>query len=314
MAAKAKEDKEDGKNGRGGGRGRGKGRGKGRGRTKKPAQAPEDVPEKSGDDMDMSMKPAKRANMCTPERRQLFPESGDDKVTPTKGSQGGAMGSSGEPPVSSPPVRQKKAKRAKRSQKTPKKTEPDQKETTGDKCLSVDQPPKGDASEPKDACNLKGNKPKNEPAPPTATQIAWAQATFDENQGDPSFTFFAKKMFGAVKEPERNCATKMKHWGFSMYWDARRVGVLQAKGEGKKKKVHVFCFSGRPSCTHIGIPMAAALMYVGISVAVQRPHACRKSVHMYNTHACACSVIQSHFLNQKLDHMFKKYFLKRNVL
>ena len=161
MAAKAKEDKEDGKNGRGGGRGRGKGRGKGRGRTKKPAQAPEDVPEKSGDDMDMSMKPAKRANMCTPERRQLFPESGDDKVTPTKGSQGGAMGSSGEPPVSSPPVRQKKAKRAKRSQKTPKKTEPDQKETTGDKCLSVDQPPKEDASEPKDACNLKGNKPKN---------------------------------------------------------------------------------------------------------------------------------------------------------
>ena len=99
-----------------------------------------------------------------------------------------------------------------------------------------------------------------------------------------------------------------------MYWDARRVGVLQAKGEGKKKKVHVFCFSGGPPFTHIGIPMAAALMYVGISVAVQRPHACRKSVHMYSTHACACSVIQSHFLNQKLDHMFKKYFLKRNVL
>ena len=110
----------------------------------------------------------------------------------------------------------------------------------------------------------KVEKPKGQPIPPHEAQIEMAQNILREAKNDPAALFFAEKMFDAAKVPERNWARKMDHWGFSMYWEARRVGLLQRTGSGKKK-THVCSFSGGQVCSHIGIPMAACLCFVRTS-------------------------------------------------
>eukprot|EP00438_Fugacium_kawagutii_P032050 Skav228643 [mRNA] locus=scaffold5539:31121:34175:- [translate_table: standard] len=250
---------------KGGGRGGGRGRGRGRGRASKaqPPPAPEDVPEVSADERAKKTKASsskasssKRAQMSTPERRKLF-DSDHEKDAPDvpKKDDVQAEGATGVP-ASPSPVKPRKAKRVRRSQKTPKKNEKIEKPMTEDQGSSK---PSVDKENPKVPEVIKDDKPQ--PIPPTRIHQEWADEVLARLRDDPSAAFFAKKMFDATKVPERQCDRQMEFWRFSMYWDARRVGVLQRMGPSKKK-THVTTVSGTNVCTHIGIPMSAALLWV----------------------------------------------------
>ena len=250
LALKAQEKEENQTNqgrARGGGRGRG-GRGRGRKSKKVEDQAhePEHVPEIPDDNaMDVDgarSSSSKRAVMCTPERRKLFLDT-EDEISPTKNLEK-------DPKVDkpSPAVKPKKAKRAKRGPKTPKS-----KSTETSQPEPVNTQPEVESEKAEKVPNVK---------PPTERQIRWAEGVLVEAKSDPPSWHHASKLFEATQVGEREPLEKFHHWGFSMYHQSKRVGLLQSKGTGKK--VHVLSFSGGPSCTHIGIPLAAAYMMVGV--------------------------------------------------
>lgn len=180
--------------------------------------------------------------MCTPERRKLFLDT-EDEISPTKNLEK-------DPKVDkpSPAVKPKKAKRAKRGPKTPKS-----KSTETSQPEPVNTQPEVESEKAEKVPNVK---------PPTERQIRWAEGVLVEAKLDPPSWHHASKLFEATQVGEREPLEKFHHWGFSMYHQSKRVGLLQSKGTGKK--VHVLSFSGGPSCTHIGIPLAAAYMMVGV--------------------------------------------------
>ena len=185
----------------------------------------------------------------------------------------------GDEPKESPPVKQKK-KRTKRTTKNDaKKVEDDNKEHDAAASSQPDKQPQ----QPDQPAQEK--KPKQIPRiPPTQSQQTWAEEALKEAKEDPPAWFHVKKLFEATEVGERQWARRMTYWGFSMYWEARRVGLLQAKASGSKKKTHLCSFSAQQLCTHIGIPMAAALLFVGSLFGFK---ALESNTHDYRHPTCA---------------------------
>ena len=204
----------------------------------------------------MEGKASNKRPAASPTRRKLVFDAEDDN-NPAKEMQMEISPAKAEMKAF-PPVKQKK-KRTKRASKNEVKQAEDHKEHDAASSQPDKQPQQ--PAEPEQE-----SKPKHKPVPripPTQTQQTWAEEALKEAKADPSAWFHAQKMFQATELGERQWARKMTYWGFSMYWEARRVGLLQAQTPGNKKKKHLCSFSGQQICTHIGIPMAAALMFVG---------------------------------------------------
>ena len=255
LNAKMKEEKQNGGGTtRGGGRGRGRG-GRGRGKKIQPSTepsgpAPEKVPEPHGVESDMDLdkqvSSSKRATMCTPERRKLFHDTGDE-ISPSKDKDD----------KDSPPIKPKKSKRPKRAQKTPKSKS----NAAGSKDKPSEEPsitpPETEPSRNVEPAEEKETKVK----PPTDRQKTWAEGALMDAKNDSPSWDHVTKLFEATKKDEREPYPKMHYWGLSMYSHTRRVGLLQQQ-KGKGKKVHVMSFSGGAVCTHIGIPLAATCLVV----------------------------------------------------
>ena len=252
LAAKSKENKQKGR-----GRGRGRGRGKANRAT---SNAPEHEAElDNGEDQGLEEKASASTKrpIASPTRRKLCFDS-DNANTPAKEMHMEISPAKSEKDKESPPVKQKK-KRTKRATKNDAKKVEVNKEDDGAAASSQpDKQPQPPAQPEQE------RKAKTIPRiPPTQSQQTWAEEALKEAKADPSAWFHVKKLFEATEVGERQWARKMMYWGFSMYWEARRVGLLQAKTPGSKKKNHVCSFSAQQLCAHIGIPMAATLLLVG---------------------------------------------------
>ena len=197
-------------------------------------------------DLDKQVSSSKRATMCTPERRKLFHDTGDE-ISPSKDKDD----------KDSPPIKPKKSKRPKRAQKTPKSKS----NAAGSKDKPSEEPsitpPETEPSRNVEPAEEKETKVK----PPTDRQKTWAEGVLMDAKNDSPSWDHVIKLFEATKKDERDPYPKMHYWGLSMYYNTRRVGLLQQQ-KGKGKKVHVMSFSGGAVCTHIGIPLAATCLVV----------------------------------------------------
>ena len=103
-------------------------------------------------------------------------------------------------------------------------------------------------------------KEPSDPKPPTSAQIEAAMKTLREAKSDAAAWFHVIKLFKAIEGKERDCVVKYQYWSFSMYWQHRRMGLLQKDvGSGA---THVASWGGT-FCPHIGIPFVASELYVG---------------------------------------------------
>lgn len=291
LAAKDKDKEEKRGRGRGGGRGRGRGKAKGMDGSKSSEPPPEHVPEKDGSDMDVdpNASSSKRAAMCTPERKKLFH---DDEGSPMKD-----VGSPDKAPEPSPEVKPKKSKRPRggKGPNTPQKegetSEPDPKAKPKTKAAPRKTKKPDPAPEPSPPVEKANPDPKPKPKPASrksqkpkaevekeakpskaksdSSDSKWdnARKVLVDAKADPASLHHMVRLFTATTWDERPTPNKMQQWGFSLYHDNYRVGILQRKGPGKPK-THAMTISGGPSCKHIGIPLEASYMVVSFLFAL----------------------------------------------
>lgn len=182
--------------------------------------------------------------IASPERRKLCFDS-DNANTPAKEMHMEISPAKNDKAKESPPVKQVK-KRTKRAAKNDAKKVEVNKED--DRAAAASSHPDKQPQPP--AQPEQERKAKTIPRiPPTQSQQTWAEEALKEAKADPSAWFHVKKLFEATKVGERQWARKMMYWGFSMYWEARRVGLLQAKTPGSKKKP-MYAVSVPNSCAH----------------------------------------------------------------
>ena len=265
LKAQEKEDKQNQKgSGRGGGRGRGRGRGA-KPKTKPSEPEPENVPGEDvqdGSAVGSKASSSKRAVMCTPERRKLFHDT-DNEISPLKGApEAGPAADEKE----SPPVKAKKAKRRRKQQKTPKadKTsapQPEEAMPVDEPAPELPQPEPANLGEVAMPAEVESAQPKPV-KPPTSHQVSFAKSTLEDALSDPPTLAHVEKLFAATTVAEREMSLdKQIYWGYSLYYNTRRVGLLQLKGSAKRKS-HVMSFGGG-CCKHIGIPLEASRLMVG---------------------------------------------------
>lgn len=246
-----------------GGRGRAN-NGKGRGGRKAKAKATTDgdgppvakLDPPVGVDAEMDEKLGKRGIESTP-----------PKPKPVEGAM-----------ESSPPLKQPK-KRAKASAKSKAKTcEPEPSKPSASSGDKVVEPPQSSKTE------KTADKQEIKPKTPSQSQIKDAVEDLKDAKTDSELWGFVNVMFQATEKDPQACKDTFNNWSYSMYWNSKRVGLLQ-KGSGGRNS-HVLSFGGT-FCPHIGIPAAACKIYVGSSMSFKH---------------CNWSIYGSTQLGENLNH------------
>ena len=255
---------------RGGGRGRGRGRGNPKTKAKAKTQPQEQQQEidesETGMEVEVKNLPSsssrKRGDQ-TPERRKLFTSCSPSKLMETQVDEAVVQSS---PPVKRTPKRARHTAKAKAKAKVSKETEPakaEQPEATPEALSAAPSAEAGKGSgKGSEGMEMEEAKKEKKPRALSKKQETWALTFLQDaknDEEDPATWEHALKMFDATKCEERNCVPKMTYWAFSMYWGARRVGLLQKVCGGGSK--HVLSFGGG-HCKHIAIPTEATRLFV----------------------------------------------------
>ena len=129
--------------------------------------------------------------------------------------------------------------------------------------------PKAPEDEPK-AMEEDTKPTKAAPKPPGEAARKSAMKALMEAKADDAAWHHVLRLFKAMEAPEvtrenqHETLEKRQHWSLSMYWDSKRIGLLQKRPSGKGA-AHVLSFGGG-HCLHIGLPLEAIRMYAGHQV------------------------------------------------
>ena len=221
-------------NGGRGGRGRGRGRCRGRKAEEKLASTPEKkVPSK---------RPPVESQANTPERRELFPDPAAEPPVPEAASS-----STKQPKKRAKAKAQGKAK-AKAAPSQP--AEPAQPEAEAG----------GSAPEPDDGKVAADGKMEPAQRLPGQRIQKPALKLLKESKADPAAWFHVQELHKALKFhklTDKKEVPKYDFWSLSMYWQTKRVGLLQKQESGF---VHVTSF-GCTWCKNIAMCAHAARMF-----------------------------------------------------
>lgn len=283
LAAQKKEDSQ-----------KGKGRGRGRGRGKKANPEVNDEPTNPDEgNLDKHDAPDEAMSEChgdkSPERRELFPENSGSTPSKPKPDASASKPSEVKGDMDSAPPKKKtraprKPKRGATSTPTkvlPSQTAGESNGGTGESKDNAASPPvKQPKKRTKKGPGAKADVPMDAAAEPVAPPAEpketkgpsdritkRAKDHIIQARKDPASWFHIQRLWGAMKGKNTKptpCMKKMEHWGWSMYWITKRVGVLEKRGTTSS---HVASFGGG-FCADIDLPLEAAYMYVAHSVVV----------------------------------------------